>query len=49
MKYVIWYGRIWTPSQGWHAYCHSSASTCGNPSTDTTLNHYDHVHISVIH
>ncbi len=49
VKYVIWYGRIWTPSQGWHAYCNSGASTCGNPYSDTTLNHYDHVHVSVIH
>lgn len=35
IKYVIWWDRIWTPSQGWHAY----TATPYNP-------HHDHVHIS---
>jgi len=41
IKYVIWRARIWTPEEGWHPYAHPSGST--NP----TLMHMDHVHLSV--
>jgi hypothetical protein len=48
IKYVIWYGRIWTPSQGWHSYC--AGTTCpSSTSYEVTKNHYDHIHISVLH
>jgi hypothetical protein len=42
VKYVIWYERIWTPAEGWHAYAHPSGQT-----TSPTLAHRDHVHLSV--
>lgn len=41
VKYVIWYGKIWSTarsSEGWRTY------TAG---TGVTQGHYDHVHISV--
>jgi hypothetical protein len=45
VKYVIFNGRIWTRSRGWHGYRHPS-----NPcNCDPTLRHDDHVHISVRH
>ena len=44
VKYVIFNGRIWTRSRGWHGYRHPS-----NPcNCDPTLRHDDHVHISVL-
>ena len=42
IRYVIWRARIWTPSEGWHPYTHPSGSS--NP----TLAHMDHVHVSVL-
>jgi Transglycosylase SLT domain len=45
VKYVIFNGRIWTRSQGWHGYRHPSDACNCNP----TLRHDDHVHISVRH
>lgn len=42
VKYVIYRARIWTPDQGWHHYEHPSGDT-SNP----TLQHMDHVHVSV--
>jgi hypothetical protein len=44
VKYVIFNGRIWTRSRGWHAYRHPSDHCNCNP----TLRHDDHVHISVL-
>jgi septal ring factor EnvC (AmiA/AmiB activator) len=44
VKYVIFNGRIWTRSRGWHAYRHPSDPCNCNP----TLRHDDHVHISVL-
>jgi hypothetical protein len=44
IKYVIFNGRIWTRSRGWHAYRHPSDPCNCNP----TLRHDDHVHISVL-
>jgi hypothetical protein len=41
LKYLIWRARIWTPNQGWHPYTHPSGST------DPTLMHMDHLHLSV--
>jgi hypothetical protein len=41
IKYVIWRARIWTPDEGWHSYTHPS------DSSDPTLLHMDHVHVSV--
>jgi septal ring factor EnvC (AmiA/AmiB activator) len=43
IKYVIFNGRIWTRSRGWHGYRHPSDPCNCNP----TLRHDDHVHISV--
>jgi septal ring factor EnvC (AmiA/AmiB activator) len=43
VKYVIFNGRIWTRSRGWHGYRHPSDPCNCNP----TLRHDDHVHISV--
>jgi hypothetical protein len=43
VKYVIFNGRIWTRSRGWHRYRHPS-DRC---DCDPTLRHDDHVHISV--
>jgi hypothetical protein len=45
VKYVIFNGRIWTRSRGWHGYRHPSDPCNCNP----TLRHDDHVHISVRH
>jgi hypothetical protein len=45
VKYVIFNGRIWTPSAGWHGYRHPADPCNCNP----TLRHDDHVHISVWH
>lgn len=41
IAYVIWFRRIWTPAQGWHAY--------NNPwgGDDPSGWHTNHVHISV--
>ncbi|GLY02430.1 hypothetical protein [Actinoplanes sp. NBRC 101535] len=41
LMYVIWFRRIWTPAQGWHAY--------NNPfgGNDPSGWHTNHVHISV--
>jgi peptidoglycan hydrolase CwlO-like protein len=44
IKYVIFNGRIWTRSRGWHAYRHPNDPCNCNP----TLRHDDHVHISVL-
>lgn len=44
VKYLIYAGRIWrasAPERGWTAYRHPTGRT--NP----TLDHYDHVHVSV--
>jgi septal ring factor EnvC (AmiA/AmiB activator) len=43
VKYVIFNGRIWTGSRGWHGYRHPSDPCNCHP----TLRHDDHVHISV--
>ena len=45
VKYVIFNGRIWTRSRGWHGYRHPSDPCNCNP----TLRHDDHVHISVLY
>jgi hypothetical protein len=45
VKYVIFNGRIWTRSRGWHGYRHPADPCNCNP----TLRHDDHVHISVRH
>jgi hypothetical protein len=45
IKYVIFNGRIWTRTRGWHGYQHPSDPCNCNP----TLRHDDHVHISVRH
>jgi Transglycosylase SLT domain len=45
VKYVIFNGRIWTRTRGWHGYRHPSDPCNCNP----TLRHDDHVHISVRH
>jgi len=45
VKYVIFNGRIWTHSRGWHGYRHPSDPCNCNP----TLRHDDHVHISVLY
>jgi Transglycosylase SLT domain len=45
VKYVIFYGRIWTRTRGWHGYRHPSDACNCNP----TLRHDNHVHISVRH
>jgi Transglycosylase SLT domain len=45
VKYVIFNGRIWTWTRGWHGYQHPSDPCNCNP----TLRHDDHVHISVRH
>ena len=39
VKYVIWYQRIWTPGSGWKAM---------EDRGGITLNHMDHVHVSVL-
>jgi septal ring factor EnvC (AmiA/AmiB activator) len=44
VKYVIFNGRIWTRSRGWHGYRHPADPCNCNP----TLRHDDHVHISVL-
>lgn len=44
ITYIIWHGRIWNSaraSEGWRAYRHPSGST------NWTLMHMDHVHVSV--
>jgi septal ring factor EnvC (AmiA/AmiB activator) len=45
VKYVIFNGRIWTRSRGWHGYRHPSDPCNCNP----TLRHDDHVHISTLY
>lgn len=35
VRWVIWWGRIWTPANGWKAY------------TDPSDMHYDHVHVTI--
>ena len=45
IKYVIFNGRIWTRTRGWHGYRHPSDPCNCNP----TLRHDDHVHISVLY
>jgi Transglycosylase SLT domain len=45
IKYVIFNGRIWSRSRGWHGYRHPSDPCNCHP----TLRHDDHVHISVRH
>lgn len=42
VKYVIYREKIWTPDRGWHSYRHPSGNT-SNP----TLRHMDHIHVSV--
>ncbi|MBO0830208.1 MAG: hypothetical protein J2P24_20735, partial [Streptosporangiales bacterium] len=42
VKYVIYRARIWTPDRGWHAYRYP-----GGPTSNPTLMHMDHVHVSV--
>jgi hypothetical protein len=56
IKQIIWYGRsinFQHASPSWGAYCHQdlTASECANPTPGTvaTLQHLDHVHISVLH
>lgn len=41
IKYVIWRAQIWAPDEGWHPYDHPSGSS------DPTLAHMDHIHVSV--
>ncbi len=44
IKYLIWDGRIWSTeraSEGWRPYRHPSGSR------SPTLQHLDHVHVSV--
>ena len=44
---VIFYDRIWSASKGgWRAYKHSS-STSAATARNNTLQHRDHVHLSV--
>jgi hypothetical protein len=45
VKYVIFNGRIWTRTRGWHGYRHP-ADPC---NCNHTLRHDDHVHISERH
>ena len=45
IKYVIFSGRTWTRSRGWHDYRHPSDPCNCNP----TLRHDDHVHISMLY
>lgn len=54
IKYIIWYGRIYDfqrSSPSWQPYCHRNLTQaqCNNPKpgTEATLQHMDHVHISV--
>ena len=45
ISYLIWHGRIWSPSragEGWRTYTHPSGGT------SATLLHLDHVHVSVL-
>ena len=56
VKYVIWYGYIYdfqTSSPSWQPYCNGAltAAQCAHPTAGTvaTLQHYDHVHISLLH
>ena len=35
VRWVIWYGRIWTPANGWKKY------------TDSRDMHFDHVHVTI--
>lgn len=42
IDYLIYRDRIWQPEDGWDAYTHPSGNT-----TDPTLRHLDHIHISV--
>jgi len=45
VKYIVWNERIWSPqrrSEGWRRYRHPSGDT-----TNPTLAHRDHVHLSV--
>lgn len=42
IKYVIYRDRIYQPGQGWQSYTHPSGDT-SNP----TLRHLDHIHVSV--
>ncbi|WP_319458371.1 hypothetical protein [Micromonospora sp. RTP1Z1] len=54
VKYIIWYGRIhYAGGSGWQYYCNSALTSaqCANatPGDVATLQHLDHVHISVHH
>lgn len=56
VKYLIWHGFIYdfqTSRPGWQPYCNSglTPAQCVNPTPGTvaTLQHYDHVHISLSH
>lgn len=56
VKYVIWYARIYdfqTADPSWQPYCNSglTADQCAHPTPGTvaTLQHYDHVHVSLLH
>lgn len=42
IKYVIYRDRIYQPGEGWEPYTHPSGDT-----SDPTLRHLDHVHVSV--
>ncbi len=42
LKYVIWYDRIWKPSDGWTSYGHPSGGG------GDTVQHRDHVHVSTL-
>lgn len=46
VKYVIWYARIDNlDGHGWQPYCDQLDPSCSG----VTYEHYDHVHISVVH
>ena len=48
VQQVIWNNRIWTwprRSEGWRDYGHACSGACS--STEITLAHYDHVHVSI--
>lgn len=56
VKYIIWYGYIFdfgTSRPSWQPYCNSglTAAQCAHPTAGTvaTLQHYDHVHVSLVH
>lgn len=50
VKYVIWDAKIWNPSrsgEGWRPYQNPSLSTAKTEAQRNTMQHLDHVHVSV--